>query len=152
MGDAMALVKQHSKLDFGCVCIAERHTDEYAAARGHAYPREHENMLRKQLAGAEWFISQAVYDAAPTIRLLHDYAAICRERGQRPRKVVLTFTPVSREKTMRFVKWLGVTVPAETESAILGASALYRHRRRPVRCAGTGVPVLKLTASEMRSV
>lgn len=78
-------------------------------------------MLRKQKAGADWFISQAIYDPEPTIRLLKDYAASCREQGIAPKKVVLTFAPVSRKKTMTFVKWLGVRVPAETESQILNA-------------------------------
>eukprot|EP00635_Sarcinochrysidales_sp_CCMP3193_P009601 CAMPEP_0118913754 /NCGR_PEP_ID=MMETSP1166-20130328/14422_1 /TAXON_ID=1104430 /ORGANISM="Chrysoreinhardia sp, Strain CCMP3193" /LENGTH=397 /DNA_ID=CAMNT_0006853319 /DNA_START=3 /DNA_END=1196 /DNA_ORIENTATION=- len=119
MADAMAIVRKRTHLHFGCVCIAERHTPEYAATRGYAAPREHENMLRKQQAGAEWFISQAVYDAKPTIALLRDYAAACRERGMKPKKVVLTFTPVSRPKTLAFVKWLGVTVPKEAEEAIL---------------------------------
>merc|ERR1712159_627846 len=98
---------------FGCVCIAERHTMEAAAARGKPYPTEHENMLRKHQVGCSWFISQAVYDPEPTIRLIKDYAAGCRERGLVPRKVILTFTPVSRPKTMDFVKWLGVSVTPE---------------------------------------
>lgn len=120
MTEAMKIVNEKTKLVFGCVCIAERHTAEYAAKRGHAYPREHINMIRKVKAGANWFISQAVYDPNPTIALLKDYAAACREEGLRPKKVVLTFTPVSREKTMRFVKWLGVQIPKETEASILG--------------------------------
>eukprot|EP00980_Cylindrotheca_fusiformis_P013068 scaffold3273_cov148-Cylindrotheca_fusiformis.AAC.3 len=118
---AMELVKDKKNLRFGCVCIAERHTFEAAKSRGRDYPTEHLNMLRKQKAGAEWFISQAVYDPEPTIRLLKDYAASCREQGIQPKKVILTFAPVSREKTMNFVKWLGVRVPQETESKILTA-------------------------------
>ena len=43
---AMELVKEKEKMNFGCVCIAERHTMEAAAARGKKYPTEHENMLR----------------------------------------------------------------------------------------------------------
>lgn len=135
---------------FGCVCIAERHTPEAAAARGKPHPTEHLNMMRKQRAGAEWFISQAVYDPEPTIRLLKDYGALCRTAGVVPNKVVLTFAPVSRKRTMNFVKWLGVRVPPETEKAILESE-------RPVdesvetlcgvlrtvleACAGVGVPL-----------
>ena len=50
--------------------------------------------------GAEWFVSQAVYDPAPTIRLLRDYGDACREAGLTPCKVVLTFAPCGRAKTM----------------------------------------------------
>jgi hypothetical protein len=35
--------------------------------------------------------------------------------------VVLTFSPVGHEKTMAFLKWLGVSLPAETARAILSA-------------------------------
>ena len=59
--EAMALVSKTSGVSFGCVCIPERHTDEYAQRRGKAAPGEHLNMLRKQQAGAEWFVSQAVW-------------------------------------------------------------------------------------------
>lgn len=107
-------------------------------------------MLRKQKAGAEWFISQAVYDAEPTIRLLKDYAASCREQGVVPRKVILTFAPVSRLKTMNFIKWLGVRVPAETESQILNAEQpvdesvkLLCNMLKDIlqECSGIGVPL-----------
>jgi len=119
--DAMKLVQNTPGLGFGCVCIPERHTDEYAAQRGKAAPGEHLNMLRKHEAGAEWFISQAVYDPAPTIRLLSDYGDECRARGLTPKKVVLTFAPCGRPKTMTFLKWLGIRVPAAVEERILGA-------------------------------
>ena len=121
MAEAMNICSTKKKMPFGCVCIAERHTLEAAKARNKAYPTEHLNMLRKQQAGARWFISQAVYDPEPTIRLLRDYAALCKEKGVTPQKVVLTFCPVSRQKTMDFVKWLGVRVPAEAEEKILSA-------------------------------
>lgn len=114
------------------------------------YPTEHLNMMRKQKAGAAWFISQAVYDSEPTIRLLKDYAASCREQGIVPRKVILTFAPVSREKTMNFIKWLGVRVPPETESQILNAEQpvdesvkvlcdMLKHILQ--ECSGIGVPL-----------
>lgn len=150
IAQAMNTVNKKEGLNFGCVCIAERHTIEAAKARGKDYPTEHLNMLRKQKAGAKWFVSQAVYDPEPTIRLLKDYAASCREQGITPSKVILTFAPVSRQKTMNFVKWLGVRVPKETEEKILNAE-------KPVdasvdllcgilktilqECSGIGVPL-----------
>lgn len=94
---------------------------ENAKSRNKPYPTEHVNMLRKQKAGAKWFVCQAVYDPKPTIRLLKDYAAICREKGLKPQKVVLTFCPASRQKTMDFIKWLGVRVPKDAQESILSA-------------------------------
>jgi 5,10-methylenetetrahydrofolate reductase len=119
--EAMEICARRKKMPFGCVCIAERHTLESAQARGKDYPTEHQNMVRKQKAGAQLFISQAVCDPEPTIRLLKDYAALCRLKGLTPQKVVLTFAPVSRKKTMDFIKWLGVRVPQETQDKILNA-------------------------------
>lgn len=148
--EAMEKVNSADGIKFGCVCIAERHTLEAAEARGKSYPTEHLNMLRKSKAGADWFISQAVYDARPTIRLLKDYAAICKQAGITPRKVVLTFAPVSRAKTMEFIKWLGVRVPKEAEDLILNAEKpvdksveflcdVLRHILD--ECVGIGVPL-----------
>mmetsp|Transcript_7458 Transcript_7458/g.18497 ORF Transcript_7458/g.18497 Transcript_7458/m.18497 type:complete len:388 (-) Transcript_7458:2282-3445(-) len=150
ISEAMEKVNATENMHFGCVCIAERHTLEAAEARGKAYPTEHLNMLRKQKAGSEWFISQAVYDAEPTIRLLRDYAAICKQAGVTPKKVVLTFAPVSRAKTINFVKWLGVRVPKEAEELILNAERPVEKsveflcgilRNILSECLGVGVPL-----------
>ena len=151
MSEAMRRVASHAAgVEFGCVCIAERHTLESARARGRSYPTEHANMIRKQGEGAGWFVSQAVYDAEPTVRLLKDYAASCREAGIVPRKVVLTFAPVSRAKTMNFIKWLGVRVPPEVEERILGADRPVEEsieylcdllRAILSECAGVGIPL-----------
>eukprot|EP00586_Coscinodiscus_wailesii_P019530 CAMPEP_0172502704 /NCGR_PEP_ID=MMETSP1066-20121228/162111_1 /TAXON_ID=671091 /ORGANISM="Coscinodiscus wailesii, Strain CCMP2513" /LENGTH=398 /DNA_ID=CAMNT_0013278053 /DNA_START=97 /DNA_END=1293 /DNA_ORIENTATION=- len=139
-----------SRLRFGCICIAERHTLECARQRGKTYPTEHLNMFRKQAAGADWFVSQAVYDPEPTVRLLKDYAAVCRERGVTPKKVILTFLPVSRKKTMEFVKWLGVIVPPDAEEKILGANSpvdesvdFLCHVLTTIldECRGVGIPL-----------
>jgi len=97
----------------GGVVIAERHTAERS---------ESARLLAKGLEGCAYFISQTVYHAPPTQRLLADYLRDCRGAGVEPRRVVLTFAPCGREKTMAFIRWLGVHVPAETEQAIFGAA------------------------------
>jgi len=97
---------------FGGVTIAERHTKK---------GNEHNLLAQKADAGAEWFISQAIYDANAMAKLLLDYGKLCRETGKRPRRVVLTFAPCGRQKTVTFLKWLGVTIPEEVEQRIMGA-------------------------------
>lgn len=150
ISEAMSIVESKKDVHFGCVCIAERHTLEAAQQRGKPYPTEHLNMVRKMKAGAKWFISQAVYDPLPTIRLLKDYATMCKQKGIVPRKVILTFAPVSRKKTMNFIKWLGVRVPAETEELILSAEKPIERsieylcdvlREILSECSGIGVPL-----------
>jgi hypothetical protein len=100
-------------LTIGGVVIAERHTAERS---------ESARLLAKSLEGCGYFISQTVYHARPTQRLLRDYLRDCRGAGVEPRRVVLTFSPCGREKTLAFMRWLGVNVSAETERTILGAA------------------------------
>jgi hypothetical protein len=100
-------------ITIGGVVIAERHTAERS---------ESARMLAKGLEGCGYFISQTVYHAPPTQALLRDYLRDCRGAGAEPRRIVLTFSPCGREKTLAFIRWLGVNVAPETERAILGAA------------------------------
>ena len=97
----------------GGVVIAERHSGMRS---------ESARMLAKSLEGCRYFISQTVYHAHATERLLAAYARDCRGAGVAPRRVVLTFAPVGREKTMAFLTWLGVRISEDTQRSILGAS------------------------------
>ena len=97
----------------GGVLIAERHDDSRSEAA---------RLLAKGLEGCGYFISQTVYHAPPTQRLLADYLRDCRGAGTPPKRIVLTFAPCGREKTLAFIRWLGVNVSAETERAILAAA------------------------------
>ena len=96
----------------GGVAIAERHSAQRSEAA---------RLLAKGIEGCAYFISQTVYHAPPTQRLLRDYLRDCRGAGADPRRVILTFAPCGREKTLAFLRWLGVNVAAQTERAILGA-------------------------------
>lgn len=98
----------------GGVVIPERHRPERS---------ESERLLAKTEAGCRYFISQAVYAPDATIRLLQDYARLCREREEKPQRIVLTFTPCGGEATLAFMKWLGISIPAETERGILSSPA-----------------------------
>lgn len=96
----------------GGVVIAERHDERRSEAA---------RLLAKGIEGCGYFVSQTVYQAAPTARLLADYLRDCRGAGAEPKRVILTFAPCGREKTLAFLRWLGVNVSAETERSILGA-------------------------------
>lgn len=76
---AAALTKSQEHCAFGCVCIAERHT---------ATGKETINMVRKVDIGAEWFITQGVFAAEPTIKLIQEYGDLCRSRNIVPKKVI----------------------------------------------------------------
>ncbi len=103
-----------SRFVLGGVAIAERH----GAGRD-----ESQRLHDKADVGCSFFVSQAVYQPAATIRMLSGYAALCRKLKRAPSRVVLTFAPCGRPKTMDFMKWLGIAIPGETERAILGSPA-----------------------------
>src|SRR5438067_2406911 len=94
--------------------LAARHTEERSEAA---------RLLAKAVEGCAYFISQTVYHAAPTQRLLRDYLRDCRGAGIAPRRIVQTFAPCGREKTLAFLRWLGVNIAPETERELLGAAS-----------------------------
>ncbi|NTU85326.1 MAG: hypothetical protein HGA45_39235 [Chloroflexales bacterium] len=98
----------------GGVAIAERHTPARSESR---------RLIQKAAHGCRFFISQFAYDPEPSIRLMADYVRECAELGLEPRRIFLTFTPCGRPQTLRFIRWLGVTVPEHTASAILDDAA-----------------------------
>jgi hypothetical protein len=114
LSTAIRLASNHTAgFIVGGVVIAERHTKETS---------ESARLLVKGIEGCRYFISQTVYYADATERLLGDYVRECQHAGVQPRRIVLTFAPAGREKTITFLKWLGVHIPLETEAAILSAA------------------------------
>ncbi len=111
---AMEMARAHpAKFVLGGVTIAERNSESRS---------ESQRMIQKALTGCEFFVSQSVYDSQKTIALLNNYARECREAALAPKRVILTFAPCGRAKTLEFLKWLGVSVPASTERSILEAA------------------------------
>ena len=110
---AIRIAANQEKFVVGGVVIAERHDEQRSEAA---------RLLAKGIEGCGYFISQAVYHAAPTHRLLTDYLRDCRGAGTQPKRIVLTFAPCGREKTLSFMRWLGINIAPETERAILGAA------------------------------
>ena len=108
----IAASRQHN-FTLGGVCIAERHKPGKS---------ESQRMLQKAEDGCSFFISQAIYSPETTIQLLKDYWLDCRRLGIAPKRIVLTFTPCGRPKTLEFIRWLGVNISTTTEHAILSAA------------------------------
>jgi hypothetical protein len=106
--EAYALARQHAPAQIlGGIAIAERH-----ARTGD----EHERILAKTEAGCRFFVTQAVYDVTATKSLLSDYALALHDRSAEPVPIVLTFSPCGSEKTLAFMKWLGITFPRWLEN------------------------------------
>lgn len=112
---AFQLARAHrAGFTLGGVAIAERCA---------ATPTEATRMLEKTANGCRFFTTQAVYDPEATVLLLRDYSRACARNGLAPCRVILTFTPCGRAKTMEFMKWLGIAISAATERAILAATS-----------------------------
>ena len=98
---------QAPRLVLGGIAIAERHSRRQD---------EHTRILAKTSAGCRFFVTQAVYDVTATKSLLSDYALLLRERGEAPVPIILTFSPCGSEKTLGFMKWLGIHFPRWLEN------------------------------------
>jgi 5,10-methylenetetrahydrofolate reductase len=97
------------ELQLGAVVISERHTRS---------GDEHRRMLAKQERGCSFFISQVIYDVGGTKNLISDYFYACREQGIPPRPMIFTLSLCGSEKTLEFLKWLGVKVPRWMANAL----------------------------------
>jgi hypothetical protein len=113
LDDAYTLARDHApQVTIGGIAIAERH-----AARLD----EHQRMLAKAASGCRFFVTQAVYDVTSTKSLLSDYALAAPQ----PAPVVLTLSPCGSERTLGFMKWLGISFPRWLDNEL-------RHARDPL--------------------
>ena len=111
--DAYALARPHSSnLLLGGIAIAERHARTLD---------EHERILAKTAKGCRFFVTQAVYDVTSTKSLLSDYALAVDKTGGMPLPIILTFSPCGSEKTLSFMKWLGIAFPRWLENDLQSA-------------------------------
>ena len=52
------------------------------------------------------------------MKLLKYYHDICKKKNILPRRILLSFAPVSSQENINFLKWLGVEIPVETEKRL----------------------------------
>lgn len=101
--DAYALRRRaHAAVPTGGVLIGERHRNGQS---------EHERVLRKVANGCSFFVSQAVYSSTDTKDVLSDLHYRCAEIDEPVPPVLVTLTPCGSERTLTFLRWLGVEVP-----------------------------------------
>ena len=81
---------------------------------------ESKNLVRKSEHGSEFFTTQVLYDAENIIKMINNYQSRCNELDTFPRRILLSFAPVSSQKNIEFLKWLGVEFPYDTERYLKG--------------------------------
>lgn len=84
--------------------------------------RESLRLIEKSENGSEFFTTQVLYDSSKIIKMITHYQKRCDEKNTFPRRVLLSFAPVSSEKNIRFLKWLGVEIPKDTELLLIKES------------------------------
>ena len=77
--------------------------------------QESKNLINKSNNGAEFFTTQVLYDSENIIKMINNYQTRCNELNTFPRRILLSFAPVSSQKNVEFLKWLGVEIPTNTE-------------------------------------
>ena len=102
---ALKAIKDNSKLNILCggISIPSRE-------------KESLNLIEKSTNGSEFFTTHVLYDSSKIIKMISHYQKRCDEQNTFPRRLLLSFAPVSSKKNIDFLKWLGVEIPGETES------------------------------------
>ncbi len=77
-------------------------------------------MIRKSEHGSEFFTTQVLYNSENIIKMINNYQSRCNELDTFPRRILLSFAPVSSQKNIEFLKWLGVEIPDDTERYLKG--------------------------------
>ena len=80
---------------------------------------ESKSLLKKGSNGIEFFTTQVLYDSKKIKKMLRHYDEICKENNVLPRRILLSFAPVSSKKNIEFLKWLGVEIPNSTEKRLV---------------------------------
>ncbi len=111
MKDAYALKsKVNQELLLGGVTISERHQ-----SKGD----EHIRVFNKIAQGCDFFISQGVYDVNASKNFLSDYYYYGLENNIPLVPILFTLTPCGSQKTLEFMKWLGISIPKWLENELL---------------------------------
>jgi len=111
VGDAYELRKDSDNhIVLGGVIIPERHK-----SKGN----EHLRVFNKISQGCSFFVSQGVYDINASKDFLSDYYYYGKENGIPLVPIIFTLTPCGSEKTLHFMKWLGISIPKWLENDLL---------------------------------
>ena len=104
VNEALEAIKQNLTLDVLCggISIPSRE-------------KESRKLIEKSKNGSEFFTTQVLYDSSKIIKMISHYQKRCDEQNTFPRRILLSFAPVSSKKNIDFLKWLGVDIPTDTE-------------------------------------
>ncbi|MBP2032766.1 hypothetical protein J2Z42_001440 [Clostridium algifaecis] len=102
--------KLNPDLFLGAVVIPERHI---------THKDEHLRVIKKADKGCSFFVSQVIYNLEASKNFLSDYYYYCKENNIHMKPIIFTITPCGSEKTLNFMKWLGINVPRWLENDLM---------------------------------
>lgn len=104
--------------------------------------RTHEAMrlLEKTLRGTNFFTSQILYEPYLIKDVIKQYWQLCQKKQILPKRIFLSFAPVSSKKDLEFMHWLGVVFPEEVEKMLFEADI------------GIGWRSMKITKAVLQSI
>ena len=118
INDAYKLRKQiNTDMLLGGVVIPERHQ-----TKGD----EHLRVFEKIKQGCHFFISQGVYDVNASKNFLSDYYYYGKEHNIPLVPILFTLTPCGSQKTLQFMKWLGISIPQWLENDLLHSNDILQ--------------------------
>ncbi|BFT72773.1 5,10-methylenetetrahydrofolate reductase [Paenibacillus sp. P36] len=108
LSDAYDLSKRlNNNLTFGGVVIPERHMKKND---------EHLRVNHKTQNGCSFFVSQATYNVEASKNFLSDYYYYYTNNGLEMVPILFNLAPCGSEKTLEFMKWLGISIPTWLEN------------------------------------
>ncbi|RVU84572.1 5,10-methylenetetrahydrofolate reductase [Leucothrix sargassi] len=111
VADAYALRRnKNNDVLLGGVTIPERHESK---------SDEHLRVFNKMKEGCSFFVSQGVYDVNASKNLLSDYYYYGQEHDIPLVPILFTLTPCGSQKTLQFMKWLGISIPRWLENELV---------------------------------
>jgi 5,10-methylenetetrahydrofolate reductase len=116
MEQAYGLRKKYNPdLLLGGVAIPER----------HAFKRnEHLRVANKASEGCSFFVTQCVYNVQAAKDFLSDYYFHSQAAEVAMVPVLFTLTPCGSQKTLEFMRWLGIGVPRWLENELMHSSSI----------------------------
>jgi hypothetical protein len=82
---------------------------------------EPSRLIIKGNEGMHFFTTQIIYDPVCVKFLLRDYAQACEQARIKPKRIFLSFAPISNVKDLGFLRWLGVFIPQTIENELFKA-------------------------------
>lgn len=93
----------------GAVTIPERHA---------LLKDEDIRILDKVDSGVSYFISQCIFNVEYTKQILEDLVVACQNKKQELPTIIFTLTICGSVKTLHFMEWLGIHIPADIKEEL----------------------------------